>query len=376
VPATARTFTIILMVAATANRAVAAVHRACRASTGPVGVERAVAAALRPAVPYDAWCGLTLDPASILPTGGFHEEGVPAPYLPRLVEIETRADDVLALPTLARARSAATTLAEATDGRPDRSRHYRDVLRPAGLEHELRLLLRSGGTTWGALILFRSPATGTFTTADMAIATAATKDVATAIRRELVLDETRERDEADGPGLLLLDADLTPVHATAAAQRWLERHDDSIDTARGLPWCVITLAGRAMRTDGPARSRIRTRDGQWLTLHAERLGNSRQVSIIIEPTRRVEIAQLVADAYGLTRRERDVVRLLSSGYSRHEIAVSLRLSPHTVDDHVKRLFGKLDVHSRSELTYRLFLDQHAPRIRDGVPVGGRGWFLR
>jgi DNA-binding CsgD family transcriptional regulator len=364
------------MAAARANRAVAAVQRACRTGTGPVGVERAVAAALRTAVPYDAWCGLTLDPASILPTGGFHEEGVPAPYLPRLVEIETRADDVLALPALARAPGVATTLAEATGGQPDRSTHYRDVLRPAGLEHELRLLLRSGATTWGALILFRSPATGPFTTADTALATQATRDVATAIRREMVLDETREGDEPDGPGLLLLDADLVPLHATAAAQRWLERHDDSNDIARGLPWCVITLAGHARRTDSPVRNRIRTRDGRWLTLHAERLGDCRQVSVIIEPTRPVEIAQLVADAYGLTRRERDVVQLLASGHSRHEIAVSLNLSPHTVDDHVKRLFGKLGVHSRSELTYRLFLDQYAPRIHNGVPVGGTGWFLR
>ena len=43
---TAREVTIVLMAAATANRAVAAVQRACRTSTGPVGVERAVAAAL------------------------------------------------------------------------------------------------------------------------------------------------------------------------------------------------------------------------------------------------------------------------------------------------------------------------------------------
>jgi DNA-binding CsgD family transcriptional regulator len=364
------------MAPARANRAVAAVQRACRTATGPVGVERAVAAALRTAVPYDAWCGLTLDPASILPTGGFHEEGVPAEYLPRLVEIETRADDVLALPTLARAPVAATTLAEATGGRPDRSTHYRDVLRPAGLEHELRLLLRSGTTTWGAIILFRSPAAGPFTTADTALTTAATRDVATAIRREMVLDETRDGDEPDGPGLLLLDADLNPLHATATAQRWLERHDDSIDTARGLPWCVVTLAGHAMRSDRPVRNRIRTRDGRWLTLHAERLGDSPQVSVIIEPTRPVEIAQLVADAYGLTRREREVLGLLASGHSRHEIAMSLSVSPYTVDDHVKRLFGKLGVHSRSELTYRLFFDQHASRIHTGVPVGGTGWFLR
>jgi DNA-binding CsgD family transcriptional regulator len=128
---------------------------------------------------------------------------------------------------------------------------------------------------------------------------------------------------------------------------------------------------------GPLRSRIRGRSGQWLTLHAERLiGDPPQVSIIIEPSRPVEIARLVADAYQLTARERDIVRLLASGYSRHEIARLLALSPHTVDDHIKRVFGKLQVRSRSELTYRLFFDQHAPRIQSDVPIGGSGWFLR
>jgi DNA-binding CsgD family transcriptional regulator len=363
------------MAAVTATRALAAVQRACRTARGLVGVERAAAGALKTAVPYDAWCGLTLDPASLLPTGGFHEEGVPPAHLPRLVEIETRADDALALPTLVRQRRLATTLSEATRGQPHRSRHYREVLHPAGLEHELRILLTSGATTWGALILFRSQDATPFTAAERAVATTATKDVATAIRREMVLAETGERDDPDGPGLVILDADLVPLHTTAAAHQWLERLDDSSDAARGLPWCVVTLAGRALQADVPLRNRIRTRDGRWLTVHAERLGHSAQVSVIVEPTRPVEIARLVADAYGLTSREREVVQLLASGHSRHEIAVALGLSRHTVDDHVKRVFGKLGVRSRPELTYRLFLDQHAPRIQHGVPVGGTGWFL-
>src|SRR5436305_15096507 len=106
--------TLERMTAPEADRAIAAVRRACRTGSGPVGVERAVAAALETALPYDAWCGLTLDPASILPTGGFHEDGVPAAYLPRLVELETRGEDALALPTLARAPTTVTTLLEAT----------------------------------------------------------------------------------------------------------------------------------------------------------------------------------------------------------------------------------------------------------------------
>jgi len=360
----------------TGDGAVAAVQRACRTAVGPVGVERAAAVALATAVPYDAWCGLTLDPASILPTGGFHEQGVPGSFMPRLVEIETRGDDVLAVPALARAPRVASTLGEATGGRPERSIRYREVLRPAGLEHELRLMLRTGSTTWGALILFRAPQAGPFSAADSALAATAVKEVATAIRRELVLTETRDGSDPEGPGLLLLDADLALLHATATTPQWLERLDDGADPGRGLPWCVLTLAGHALRAGIAVRNRSRTRDGHWLTLHAERLGDSSQVSVILEPTRPIEIAQLVADAYGLTRRERDVVQLLASGHSRHEIAVSLRLSPHTVDDHVKRVFGKLGVRSRCELTYRLFLDQHAPRIHDGVPLGGTGWFLR
>lgn len=144
-----RGLTLKLMTSVDADRAIAAVQRACRSESGPVGVERAVAAALETALPYDAWCGLTLDPASILPTGGFHEDGVPTAYLPRLVEIETRAEDALALPTLARAPAMVTTLFDATRGKPERSTHYREVLRPAGLEHELRVMLRTGSTTWG-----------------------------------------------------------------------------------------------------------------------------------------------------------------------------------------------------------------------------------
>jgi DNA-binding CsgD family transcriptional regulator len=84
----------------------------------------------------------------------------------------------------------------------------------------------------------------------------------------------------------------------------------------------------------------------------------------------------VGDAYGLTSREREVVRLLALGHSRGEIAKALVLSAHTVDDHVKRAFAKVQVRSRAELTAKLFLDQNLTRMNADVPVGGTGWFLR
>ncbi len=51
----------------------------------------------------------------------------------------------------------------------------------------------------------------------------------------------------------------------------------------------------------------------------------------------------------LSNRELEVVDLIGSGYSSADIAKILVISPHTVNDHVKNIYRKLDVHSRLEL---------------------------
>ncbi|HEU0072918.1 MAG TPA: sensor domain-containing protein [Dehalococcoidia bacterium] len=56
----------------------------------------------------------------------------------------------------------------------------------------------------------------------------------------------------------------------------------------------------------------------------------------------------VATAEPLTARERDVLGLLSFGYSNADIAETLVLSEGTVKTHVKRVLGKLGVHNRTE----------------------------
>ncbi len=46
-----------------------------------------------------------------------------------------------------------------------------------------------------------------------------------------------------------------------------------------------------------------------------------------------------------------------------------------MQDHLKKVFDKLDVHSRAELVSRLFFDQYVPRIMTETPVGSDGWFI-
>jgi DNA-binding CsgD family transcriptional regulator len=49
----------------------------------------------------------------------------------------------------------------------------------------------------------------------------------------------------------------------------------------------------------------------------------------------------------LTDRERETLRLLAKGLIKKEIADQLGVSYHTVDTHVRNIYGKLQVHNLS-----------------------------
>lgn len=51
--------------------------------------------------------------------------------------------------------------------------------------------------------------------------------------------------------------------------------------------------------------------------------------------------------YGLTRRERDILHHLVDGLTKQQIAEKLFLSFHTIDTHLKNIYAKLQVHSRT-----------------------------
>jgi DNA-binding NarL/FixJ family response regulator len=51
--------------------------------------------------------------------------------------------------------------------------------------------------------------------------------------------------------------------------------------------------------------------------------------------------------YSLTEREREILRHISGGLVLKEVADELNLSPHTVDSHLRNIYAKLHVHTRS-----------------------------
>jgi DNA-binding CsgD family transcriptional regulator len=125
------------------------------------------------------------------------------------------------------------------------------------------------------------------------------------------------------------------------------------------------------------RIRLRTASGRWLVLHASRLRAAEtegQIAVIFEEARPSEIAPPIVDAYGLTKREGEITRLVLRGLSTAEVSGGLHITPNTVRDHFKAIFDKVGVRSRRELVGQIFAQHYQPRMATGQEPDADGWF--
>ena len=75
-----------------------------------------------------------------------------------------------------------------------------------------------------------------------------------------------------------------------------------------------------------------------------------------EPSKGSELPEFLS---ALTERELEVADLIGHGYSNRDISKMLFISEHTVKDHTKNIYRKLDIHSRYELTAMLSKHKHS-----------------
>jgi DNA-binding CsgD family transcriptional regulator len=342
----------------------------------------AAARALHPAVSFDGFCMLTIDPATLLPTSEVVEHGLPEAALGRMAEIEVGEVDFNKFAEIARAGRPAASLSEATHGQLERSLRQRELRRPNGLGDELRAALVADSGTWGAITLLRETGRN-FTAAETGFLASLSGQLAEGLRRALLLNALSADPDGADAGLLVLAPDNSVQLANSVAQRWLDELKGADRDTSHLPLVVHAVARRAriaaaeQATGGAAaRARVPTPSGRWLLVRGSVLGDGpdARTAIILEPAPSPDLAPLIAAAYGFTDRERLVTQLVAQGQSTAEIADTLHLSPYTVQDHLKSIFDKAGVSARGELVARLFFEHHAPRLADGTPVAPSGWF--
>jgi DNA-binding CsgD family transcriptional regulator len=333
---------------------------------------RALGTTLGRAVPAEGSCLMTVDPATMLPTAEFVEEGLPAEALLRLVEMEVREPDVNKWVQLAHAERPAASMSDATAGDLDRSLRQREIRRPGGFADELRVVLAGSTGTWGELTVFREVGRPYFDAAEVAFVSSMASTIADGLRRGQLLGAAQAG--AAEVGVLVLDAEDGIQMSNRAADLWLDRLGAGDRPGVRLPVVIPAVArqARAMSCAAaaelrPATARVRTGCGQWLIVRGSLMGDSPEapVTVMIEAARPAEMAPLMVAAYGFTDAERRVTELVAQGLSTQLIASRLRVSTYTVQDHLKSIFVKSGTGSRGDLVARLFLDHHALPLTSG-----------
>src|SRR3712207_6098209 len=341
---------------------------------------------LRKAIPVDVSFFATADPATLLFTSAVVDD-VLARATGEFLENEFLRDDSVKFASLARSPSPVGSLGVATKGELVRSARYQEILAPLDLGDALRAALVVGSKCWGFMCLHRERSGPAFSPAEAAFLAKLTPHLAEGLRTALLIGDAKGTSSPpDGPGLLLLSDDLSLVAITPAAEGWLaEVAQSDWPSSLELPDAVYAVAARllALERGGHAppdlmpRIRLRTASGRWLVLHASRLraaDTEGRIAVIFEEARPSEIAPLIVDAYGLTKREGEITRLVLRGLSTAEVSGELHITPNTVRDHFKAIFDKVGVRSRRELVGQVFAQHYQPRMATGQEPDANGRF--
>lgn len=340
---------------------------------------------LRRVVPFARCCWHPVDPGTVLFTGTLCDStglSIPRPRVSGswIAEHEYVIDDVNQYRFLARTGRKAGATGIATHGNLSRCARNRSI---EWWGDELRSAFVVDDNFWGAASFVRERGDKWFTEDDVRFLASLSEPVAKAFRRALVVATTLEAEQPPiiGPGVVVFDADGNAESVSPAAERWIEQMVEipppSVPAESKTVQAVAARARSLRSGQDPlelaARSRTRTRSGSWLLLYGTQLsgGVGGRTAVIIQPTARSEVAPLVALAYGLSERERQVMQLCMQGRSTKQMAGMLHVSPYTIQDHLKSIFEKTGVSSRGELVGQIFLEQYVPAWEElGHPPPG------
>lgn len=314
---------------------------------------------LRRTIGFDRWCWPLADPAAALHLTGIGElDNWQA--LPRMILLEQTRDRFNAMPVLAQSRHLGSTLSGATGGDLARSVRWDEGMRPFGIGDELRVALVDDVGMWGFIDALRDRGDPAFESEDVEMLEQLAPLLATALRRRAMRHPAAP--EGPGPavtGVLILTEELEIRSWTPAARTWLDALVPS--GQQGAEAVVFGVAARllALRRGVAAHPgdsvRARTLTGHWAVVESAQMegADAGSIAVSIRAAAPQDLLDLICAAYQLSPREREIVALLMTGLDTTMLTKTLFISRHTVQDHLKSIFAKIDVGSRRELVAKL-----------------------
>jgi DNA-binding CsgD family transcriptional regulator len=316
---------------------------------------------LRTSVPIDAAFFASVDPSTMLFTSALAETPLAA-VTALFLDNEYVRDDVNKFARLAAAYDPVGSLDRSTNGDRATSARYRDVLAPIGMGDELRVALMAGGLCWGVLCLHRTESPLGFDAAEVDFVRRVAPLLAGGLRRTVALfPAVPDASSSSGPGIIILDADLSVVSINPRAESILaDIVDSDWPTHFDLPAPIYAAAAHLLGNHremvaSPTATRLRRGGGGWVTVQASSLNGSagRQVAVVLDAADTGAVSSLLLAAHGLTPAQSRVVALVLQGRSTPSIVNELHISANTLQEHLHVVFDKLGIGSRRELVAAL-----------------------
>jgi DNA-binding CsgD family transcriptional regulator len=233
---------------------------------------------------------------------------------------------------------------------------------PDGFVHALLLFLHEGGVLFGLAGLERRAAEGAFGEEHKTLLEHVAPFIVAGARAQLQYDElSREAAALRALGkvsgvIYVVDRDRKRVVWAADREHGIDWEED-VDAVEGLlvdaveQWIGARARGDALPTpprlpNGSITAVAKT-DGDPV------FGGARCAIV------RVQGDGKPAAMEGLSKREREIARLLVAGYSGVNVAAIAGLSENTVRTYVRRLYAKIGANNRADLVRKLMAPQDA-----------------
>ena len=234
--------------------------------------------------------------------------------------------------------------------------YFRDEAIPDGFTHALLLFLHEGGTLFGLAGLERRANEPPFDEKDRAQLELLAPFAIAGARRQVQYDElSREAAALRALGkiagaIYVIDRDRKRVVWAADRENGIDWEED-VSPVEGLlvDSAEQQLTARAKGDALPTPLRLPSGGSvvAVTALEGDPVFSSARCAVVRVAT------QKAAAFEGLSKREREIARLLVSGYSGVNVAALSGLSENTVRTYVRRLYAKLNVKNRADLVRKL-----------------------
>lgn len=253
-------------------------------------------------------------------------------------------------------------------GRIEPSEHHRlfhELRSPVG--GTLHVCFPSGGRWIAALQIYRRGVERPFLPGDVSVMRLVAPMIGDALQAALARERaTRDVCGAipEATGILILNPDSGIQLATPAGEAWCALLSGAERSGHGpLPapvWSAVASlrAGAA----GPAASTVSSASPMGpIRVEASWAGPDRSVSVVLSPERPPAPPDIPLH-WSLTDQQNRLVSLLVKGMSNRRISAALSMSENTVEWHLRTVYEKLGVRSRTQLLARFFHETYGPSL--------------